>query len=172
MSGFNVINQSAKGKMDWKRLFLLIPVVAILNTGLLYGLFMNPISQSIIFSTDYEQSTKLVEVWEQIEPIPTLISLSPALIISPIVYCIFFTLFFPALPGKTGVKKGLFFGVMLWSLIALFFELFTPFGLFGEPLHLLLYELMLWFIGLTTVGTVMGMIYGQRPVSINLNPHA
>jgi hypothetical protein len=133
---------------------------------------MNPISQSIIFSKDYEQSTKLIEVWKKIEPIPTLLSLLPALIIPPIIYCILFTLFLPALPGKTGIKKGFSFGVMLWSLIALFFELFTPFGLFGEPLHLLLYELMLWFIGLTTVGTVIGMIYDQRPVSISLNAHA
>lgn len=172
MSGISVTYQSAKEKIDWKHLSLLIPAVVVLNIVLLYGLFMIPISQSIIFSKDYDQSTKLIEVWKQIEPIPTLVSLLPALIIPPIIYCIIFILSFYALPGKTGVKKGFLFGVMLWSLIALFFELFAPFGLFGEPLRLLLYELMLWFIGLTTVGTVMGMIYErQRHISTALNAH-
>jgi hypothetical protein len=51
---------------------------------------------------------------------------------------------------------------MLWALVAVFFELFTPNGLFGEPLHLLAYELALWFIAFSTVGIVIGMTYRRN----------
>jgi hypothetical protein len=44
----------------------------------LFGLFMNPISQEIIFSDSMGQSSKLVAVWAQIEPIPSLGSLAPS----------------------------------------------------------------------------------------------
>lgn len=161
MRYINTIYQLVNSKIEWKTLFILIPTVAILNMILLYGLFMNPISQDIIFSKDYGQSSKLIAVWKQIEPIPSLTSLLPALLIPPIIYCILFRLFYDTLPGKVGMKKGFFFGIMLWCLIALFFELFTPFGLFGEPIHLLFYELMLWFVGFTMMGTIMGLVYDR-----------
>ena len=141
---------------------MIIPVAMILNMLLIFGLFMNPISQRVIFSGANGQSLKLVAVWKHIEPIPSLASLAPALLVTPIIYSTMFALLYHAIPGKSGIRKGFLFGVILWSLIAVFFELFTPYGLFGEPLQFLLYELTLWFIGLTTVGTVIGMIYNQR----------
>jgi hypothetical protein len=35
------------------------------------------------------------------------------------------------------------FGIILWFTVAVFFELFTPYGLFGEPFYLVAFELML-----------------------------
>jgi hypothetical protein len=77
-----------------------LPVAAVLN--MLLALFMNPLSQEVIFSESMGQSPKLVVV---------------------------------------------------------FFELFTPYGLFGEPLNLLAYELLLWLVGIMTVSVSISMLY-------------
>jgi hypothetical protein len=129
---------------------------------LLFGLFMNPFSQQIIFSDEFGQSSKLVGVWKSIEPVPSFGSLAPALIITPAVYSFVFALLYDSIPGKRRITKGISYGVILWSLVAVFFELFTPSGLFGEPVHLLAYELSLWFIGLVSVSIVLSLTYQKK----------
>jgi hypothetical protein len=80
----------------------------------------------------------------------------------PSIATIVFARFYEVLPTNDRRLKGLSFGIMLWALVAVFFELFTPFGLFGEPPVLLVYELVLWLIGLSAIGTLMGMLYGCK----------
>ena len=130
----------------------------------LYGLFMNPISQQVIFSESLGQSPKLVSVWTQIDPIPQATSLIPALIITPVIFSFFFTVLYDSIPGHSKIKKGLAYAIILWGTIAVFFELFTPLGLFGEPLHLLAYELGLWFIGMIVSSMVLSSIYSPKQV--------
>ncbi|WP_316504676.1 hypothetical protein [Nitrosopumilus sp.] len=158
-------NQTIHYNINWKRLAVAIPVVAVIHMFLLYGLFMNPISQDIIFSENMGQSDKLVAVWNTLEPIPSEMSLTPALIITPMIFSFLFAVLYQSIPGNGILRKGFFFGVMWWGTVAVFFELFTPLGLFGEPLHLLVYELFLWFVGLITVGIILGVIYSSRSVS-------
>jgi hypothetical protein len=150
--------------INYKRLLATIAAVAPTNMFLLFGLFLNPVSQEIIFSETMGQSAKLVAVWITIEPVPSLVSLAPALIIMPSVATAVFARFYDALPTQDRRLKGLSFGIMLWALVAVFFELFTPFGLFGEPPILLAYELTLWLIGMVTIGVLMGTIYGSKQV--------
>lgn len=145
--------------INWKRLGITIPVTAIVHMFVIYGLFMNPISQDIIFSESMNQSPKLVAVWTSLEPIPSELSLTPALIITPVLFSFFFAVLWDSIPGSSKLKKGISYGMILWGTIAVFFELFTPLGLFGEPLHLLAYELFLWFVGLVATGIVLSLIY-------------
>ena len=146
----------------YRRLVMTISIVAPTNMLLLFGLFMNPVSQEIIFSDSMGQSSKLVAVWTQTEPVPSLGSLAPALIIMPSIATIVFARFYDLLPTQDRRLKGLSSGIMLWALVAVFFELFTPYGLFGEPPILLAYELTLWLIGLSAIGTLMGVLYGTK----------
>jgi hypothetical protein len=148
--------------INYKRLVMTITIIAPTNMLLLFGLFMNPISQEIIFSDSMGQSSKLVAVWTEIDPVPSLSSLAPALIIMPSIATIVFARFYVLLPTRDRRLKGLSFGIMLWALVAVFFELFTPYGLFGEPSILLAYELTLWLIGLSTIGTLMGILYDRK----------
>jgi hypothetical protein len=148
--------------INYKRLAITISIIAPTNMLLLFGLFMNPISQEIIFSDSMGQSSKLVAVWTQTQPVPSLGSLAPALIIMPSIATVIFARFYDLLPTQDRRLKGLSFGIMLWALVAIFFELFTPYGLFGEPPILLAYELTLWLIGLSTIGTLMGILYGRK----------
>jgi len=149
-------------KINWKRLAIAAPVAAVLNMFLLFALFMNPVSHQIIFSESMGQSPKLVTVWTELEPIPSLASLTPSLIITPLIYSTIFALFYDEIPGRNKITKGIAFGIIIWSLIAVFFELFTPYGLFGEPVNLLAYELLLWFIGLVIVGITISAIYSKN----------
>jgi hypothetical protein len=139
-----------------------ISIIAPTNMLLIFGLFMNPWSQQIIFSDSMGQSSKLVAVWTQIQPVPSLGSLIPALIIMPSIASVVFVRFYDLLPTQDRRLKGLSFGIMLWALVAVFFELFTPYGLFGEPPIFLAYELTLWIVGLSIIGTLMGVLYGRK----------
>ncbi|HJU85722.1 MAG TPA: hypothetical protein VJ551_04485 [Nitrososphaeraceae archaeon] len=152
--------------INYKRLAITISIIAPTNMLLLFGLFMNPVSQEIIFSDSMGQSSKLVAVWTQVEPVPSLVSLIPALIIMPSVATLVFARFYDLLPMGDRSLKGLSFGIMLWALVAVFFELFTPYGLFGEPLILMAYELTLWLVGLSTIGTLMGILYGRKEKAV------
>jgi hypothetical protein len=148
--------------INYRRIGITIAVVAPANLFLLFALFLNPLSQQIIFSESMGQSPKLVAVWTQLQPVPSLASLAPALLVMPSVACMVFARFYDMLPGKKRTVKGFSFGIMLWALVAVFFELFTPFGLFGEPGILLAYELGLWFVGLSSIGVLMGRVYGRK----------
>ena len=159
-----MITCSSCATINWKRLAIAIPIVAVANMFLLYGLFMNPISQNIIFSETVGQSPKLVAVWNTLEPVPSQLSLIPALIITPAIFSFFFAVLYDSIPGKGRLKKGFAYGIILWGTIAIFFELFTPLGLFGEPLHLFGYELFLWFVGLVIVGIILSSIYKRKDV--------
>lgn len=148
--------------INWKRLAVAAPAAAAANMLLLFALFMNPLSRHVIFSDGLGQSAKLVAVWNTIEPVPSLASLAPALVVTPLIYSAIFAILYDSVPGRSPVTKGFAFGVAMWALVAVFFELFTPFGLFGEPAHLLAFELVLWFAGLTAACSVLGAIYGGK----------
>jgi hypothetical protein len=147
--------------LSWKGLGIVAPSTVILNITLVFLLFMNPLSHQIIFSKSNGQSPKLVAVWTKIEPAPSILTLLPALTVTPLVYSVIFAMTYESLPGETGIRKGFSYGIILWALIAVFFELFTPHGLFGEPIQLLAFELVLWFATLIAVGLIMGMIYSK-----------
>ncbi|TBR10476.1 MAG: hypothetical protein EPO62_03470 [Candidatus Nitrosotenuis sp.] len=160
-----MITCSSCATVNWKRLAIAIPITAIVNMFVLYALFMNPISQSVIFSNNLDQSPKLVAVWNTLEPVPQMTSLFPALLITPVIFSFFFVVLYDSIPGHGKIKKGFAYGIILWGTIAVFFELFTPLGLFGEPLHLLAYELSLWFVGLVTTSLVLSGIYARKQVA-------
>ncbi len=155
-------NRSSHANINWKRLGIAIPITAVVHMFLLYGLFMNPVSQDIIFSESMGQSPKLVAVWTSLEPVPSEASLTPALIITPAIFSLLFAILYDSVPGSGRLTKGIAFGIMLFGTIAVFFELFTPLGLFGEPLHLLAYELFLWITGLVTTCIVLSFIYKPK----------
>ena len=160
-----MISCSSCSTVNWKRLAIATPITAIVNMFVLYALFMNPISQSVIFSNTFDQSPKLVAVWNTLEPVPQMTSLVPSLLITPAIFSFFFAVLYDSIPGHGKIKKGFSYGIILWGTIAVFFELFTPLGLFGEPLHLLAYELFLWFVGLITVSLVLSCTYTRKQVT-------
>jgi len=92
-------------QINWKRLVIVVPVVSVLNMFILFGLFMNSASKEIIFSQDLGQSEKLVSVWNTIEPIPSISSLAPGLLITTAIFCILFAVLYDSIPGSTKYQK-------------------------------------------------------------------
>jgi hypothetical protein len=65
----------------------------------------------------------------------------------------------PALPRGI-VRRGASFAVILWALMALYFEFHTPFNMFGEPPVLVAVELAFWIVVTLVQGLVLSAIYG------------
>lgn len=93
------------------------------------------------------QSPKLIAVWTQIEPLPLIVS-NPAsmiggLILFGIGHAFIYQWLAPSWP--TGIWKRTWRMAMLVFILSfLFWEFFTPFNQFGEPVLLMGLELIFW----------------------------
>jgi hypothetical protein len=111
------------------------------------------------------QSQKLISVWTEIEPIPLVVN-SPApiiigIILFGVVHAYFFRWLSSALTGGI-INQGLQFAGLVFVMTFLFWEFFTPFNLFGEPLHLIALELVFWACIALADGLAISAIIGQR----------
>jgi len=95
------------------------------------------------------QSSKLIAVWTQIEPLPLVVS-RPApillgLILFGIAHAYLYRWISPAWsPGIA--RRGLSFALLVFVMTFLFWEFFTPFNQFGEPVPLIALELCFWAV--------------------------
>jgi hypothetical protein len=64
----------------------------------------------------------------------------------------------PSIPGRTWVKKGLFWGMAIWAMFWVFQEWFIYHTLFGEPIILNLLELAVLLAGSLVEGLVISFI--------------
>ncbi|KAB2941004.1 MAG: hypothetical protein F9K14_18925 [Candidatus Methanoperedens sp.] len=93
------------------------------------------------------QSHKLIAVWTQIEPLPLIVS-NPApiitgLVLFGIIHAFIYQWLAPAWPQ--GIKKRAWrMALLVFFLSFLFWEFFTPFNQFGEPILLICLELIFW----------------------------
>jgi hypothetical protein len=100
-----------------------------------------------ILLTSSIQSQKLVAVWTKLEPLPLVVA-NPAPIIAGLVlfgigHAFMYRWLSPAWPqGLT--QRALRFAGLLFFMTFFFWEFFTPFNQFGEPLPLIALELCFW----------------------------
>lgn len=102
-----------------------------------------------ILITSPLQSRKLIAVWTQLEPLPLVVS-SPAPIISGMVlfgigHAFIYRSLAAAWPPGV-VPRALRFAGLIFFLTFLFWEFFTPFNQFGEPVALIALELCFWAV--------------------------
>ena len=111
------------------------------------------------------QSQKLISVWTEIEPIPLVVN-SPAPIIAGIfLFGIIHAYLFRWLSRswtRGVVSQGLQFATLVFLMTFLFWEFFTPFNLFGEPLHLIALELLFWACIALADGLAISAIIGEK----------
>ncbi len=93
------------------------------------------------------QSPKLIAVWTKLEPLPLVVN-SPAPIIAGLILFGIghsFVYRWTAPYWPEGVKaRALRMAALIFFLSFLFWEFFTPFNQFGEPLPLIGLELIFW----------------------------
>lgn len=137
--------------------------VAMVVANILSNLLFFQIGRSILFENDL-QSAKVTAVLFEMEPLPLmfthgLVYMAIAAVIGA-VHGLVFCWIEPALPRGTAMR-GLAFGVILWALMALYFEFHTPFNMFGEPVALVALELLFWVPVTLAQGLVLSIIYGR-----------
>lgn len=95
------------------------------------------------------QSQKLIAVWTELEPLPLVVADPPPIIFGLMLFGIGHALVYKWLsatwpPGV--VPRALRLAGLLFFMTFLFWEFFTPFNQFGEPLPLVLLELCFWVL--------------------------
>jgi hypothetical protein len=107
----------------------------------------------------------LIAVWTEIEPIPLVVNSPAPIIMGIILFGVVHAYLFRWLSAAwTGgiLKQGLQFAGLVFVMTFLFWEFFTPFNLFGEPLHLIALELVFWACIALADGLTISAIMGKR----------
>ena len=93
------------------------------------------------------QSPKLIAVWTEIKPIPLVVSRPAPIIVGLMLFAMGHAVVYrwlsPGWPRSTP-GRALRFAGLLFFFTFLFWEFFTPYNMFGEPLHLIGLELIFW----------------------------
>lgn len=95
------------------------------------------------------QSRKLVAVWTEIEPLPLIVTDPLPMIIGLTLFGVGHAFIYkwlaPSWPGRI-VTRALRLAALVFFMTFAFWEFFTPFNLFSEPLPLLALETLFWCI--------------------------
>jgi len=100
-----------------------------------------------ILLTSPIQSQKLVAVWTTLEPLPLVVANPAPIIIGLMLFSIGHAFIYRwlSVSWPAGIlPRALRFGGLLFFMTFLFWEFFTPFNQFGEPLALVALELTFW----------------------------
>lgn len=111
------------------------------------------------------QSKKLIAVWTEIEPIPLVVNEPAPIIIGIMLFGVIHAYLFRwlsvAWPNGI-VNRGFRFAGLVFVMTFLFWEFFTPFNMFGEPLHLIALELVFWGLIALADGLSIAVVMNER----------
>lgn len=111
------------------------------------------------------QSTKLIAVWTELEPLPKVyadpVPIILGLFVFGFVHAVVYQSVAPAWPAGIVPRASRFAGV-LFGIGFAFWEFFTPFNLFGEPLVLIALELVFWGIIAGTEALSIAVVYESK----------
>lgn len=137
--------------------------VAIVIANVVSNVLFFQIGRPILFENEL-QSAKVIAVLFEMEPLPLMFTNGPLYMAIAasigIIHGLIFLWIEPALPRGI-IRRGASFAVILWALMALYFEFHTPFNMFGEPPVLVAVELGFWVVVTLVQGLVLSAIYGR-----------
>lgn len=117
------------------------------------------------------QSGKLIAVWTQLEPLPKIVAAPAPMMIGLVLFGLAHAAIYDWLAPHWPVgiaPRALRFAGLNFVLAYLFWEFFTPFNLFGEPIALVAIELIFWFVVAAAEAFVIAAIIerARRPASV------
>ena len=129
-----------------------------IGNGVLGVLFSCSPIQAILYNPGW-QSQLFIEITPK-RNMPVSVT---GLFILSIIHAWLFSVFMPSIPGKTWLKKGLFWGLTIWLMFWLFQEWFIYNTLLGEPLLLNALELAILILGSLVEGIVIAFFLAREP---------
>jgi len=111
------------------------------------------------------QSPKVIRVWTEIKPLPLVVD-KPApiivgLVIFGIIHAFIYRMVASAWPQGVG-RRGARMAIMVFLLVFVYWEFFTPFNQLGEPLPLIGLELVFWAAIATAEGFSIAAVMEKR----------
>lgn len=120
------------------------------------GILLNPVLQS----------PKLIAVWTEMRPIPRVIThpflMGFAVFLIAWVHAMIYRWLAPAWPHGISARAIRFAG-LIFFLSFFFFEFFTAFNQFGEPLDLLALELVFWVVVAVAEAWAIATVIEAKP---------
>lgn len=112
------------------------------------------------------QSPKLIAVWTELDPLPLIVTRPVVIILGLMAFGILHAAVYQSIAETwpAGVIPRAFrMAALLFALSFAFWEFFTPFNQFGEPLPLILLELSFWAVIALAEGlTLAALLETQR----------
>ena len=145
-------------------------VTLIIVSGLLAGLIGNavlgilftlPPIQSILYNPEL-QSSLFLEI-TVLRNVPYSVA---GLVVLSVIHSALYYVFRSAMPGKTWLRKGLFWGLVIWLMFWVFQEWFIYHTLLQEPFLLNLLELVLLLVGSLLEGIVIAFFLSRKSSNV------
>ena len=127
------------------------------GNGILGGLFSSPPVQALLYSPTLQS-----QLFRDVTPTRNIPVSVAGLVILSIVHSWLFATLQSAIPGKTAVRKGLFWGLVIWMMYWLFQEWFIYRTLLQEPLPLCLLELAILLLGSLAEGVIIALMLSRE----------
>ena len=111
------------------------------------------------------QSRKLIAVWTTMEPLPLVVDRPAPIIFGIVLFGIVHAFMYRWLSAswQSGIlRRGVRMALTIFLLVFLFWEFFTPFNQFGEPLPLIGLELLFWALIALADGLSIAFIMERR----------
>ncbi|MQM38074.1 hypothetical protein KBTX_02079 [wastewater metagenome] len=132
-------------------------IASLVSNGLFFGL-----AAPVLFDPAV-QSAKLLDVLFEASPRPLMFTNGPLYLLIAagigVLHGLVFAYIEPVLP-RGRIPRGAAYAVVLWVLMALYFEFHAPFNMFREPVALLALELALWAVVVLVEGLLLSWLYG------------
>lgn len=138
-------------KLLWS--FLAGIIGGFIGNGVLGVVFSSSLIQSILYDPGIQS-----QLFIDITPIRNIPVSVAGLVILSSLHGWLFSILYPSLLGNTWIKKGLFWGFVIWSMYWLFQEWFIYNTLLGEPFILNILELSILMVGSLVEGVVISFI--------------
>jgi hypothetical protein len=127
------------------------------GNGVLGALFSSPPLKSILYNPAI-QSSLFIEITPK-RNIPLSVA---GLVVLSVIHSWLYSVLHPSIPGNTWIKKGLYWGFVIWAMYWLFQEWFIYHTLLAEPLLLNALELIVLLLGSLTEGLCISFILGRE----------
>jgi hypothetical protein len=138
-------------------------VAGFVGNGIMGAVFSSPPVRALLYNPEF-QSRLFIEI----TPLRNLPVSVAGLVVLSVIHAWLFFVLQGAIPGKTRIRKGLFWGFTIWAMYWLFQEWFIYHTLLNEPLLLNALELSILLAGSLAEGVIISLFLARTSAGASL----